>query len=60
MPDEFPDLFEGFAVRRFVSLREYDNFRESLVERQVSFKTRVVARRNRPRQFLVLLVPACR
>lgn len=53
---DFPDVFEGMPVVKFLSLREHDDFCRALVDRQVSFKTRVLVKRNRPVQFMVILL----
>ena len=54
--DEFADSFEGMPAKRLFSLEEYNDFRRALVEHNLSFKTKIVARRRKPRQFLVILL----
>jgi hypothetical protein len=56
MTPEFPDVFEGMPVVKFMSLRQHDDFCQTLVDRQISFKTRVLVKRNRPVQFMVILL----
>ena len=53
---EFPDVYNGLPVIRLFSVQDYDFFTKELLDRSVSFKTKIVAKRNRRIQYLVILL----